>query len=402
MHRRCFLKATAASTALASLRVLSPTQALAAPKAAAGIHPPAEQFLEQLPALMELATLPGLGMAVVRPGQPIWQHYVGLANCTTKAPITAESLFPGCSLGKPIFACLVLRLVQEGKLDLDRPLNLYLKDDALTGQWGDLVTARHVLSHTTGLPNWRWQNDQKLTPTFAPGSRFGYSGEGFFHLARVVEHITGTGFEGLMQERVFKPLEMRSSTYLWLADADKRLVSGHRGTEPFDNRQLPVDVFAMIQSSGKPLSFWTEEEIAVALMKKFNRTSAPPANEFVPNVAFALLTTVDDYARFLAALVDPADTRLGLSTGSRILMQTPVSHINSALSWGLGIGVEEADDTEYLWQWGDNGGWKNFILAHAPTQTAIAVFTNGGNGQHVNERVLRAATGIEQPAFMWV
>jgi hypothetical protein len=83
-------------------------------------------------------------------------------------------------------------------------------------------------------------------------------------------------------------------------------------------------------------------------------------------------------------------------------MQTPVSHINSALSWGLGIGVEEADDTEYLWQWGDNGGWKNFILAHAPTQTAIAVFTNGGNGQHVNERVLRAATGIEQPAFMWV
>ena len=83
-------------------------------------------------------------------------------------------------------------------------------------------------------------------------------------------------------------------------------------------------------------------------------------------------------------------------------MQTPVSHLNSALSWGLGIGIEQVDGQSYLWQWGDNGGWKNFILAHPPTRTAIAVFTNGNNGQHVNERILRAATGIEQPAFLWV
>jgi CubicO group peptidase (beta-lactamase class C family) len=351
---------------------------------------------------MELATLPGLGMAVVRPGVPLWQHYSGMANFNTKSSITADSLFPGCSLGKPMFACLVLRLALEGKLDLNRPLNAYLKDDALTGAWGDKVTPRHVLSHTTGLPNWRWQNDQKLTPTFEPGSRFGYSGEGFFHLQRVVEHVTGTGFEDLMQEHIFKPLEMHSSTFLWLPDANDRLVAGHRGTDPFYNRDLAIEVFGIIQSSGKPLSFWTYEEIASALMKKPGHTSAPQPNEFVPNVAFALLTTVSDYARFLAALVNPADTRLGLSPATRTAMQTPVSHINSALSWGLGIGVEKTETASYLWQWGDNGGWKNFILAHPSTQTAIAVFTNGSNGQHVNERVVRAATEIEHPAFLWI
>jgi len=397
MNRRTFLQTTAASTVL-----LPSLQALAVPKSTAAIHPPSEEFLSRLPALMELATLPGLGMAVIRPGLPVWQYYAGVANFNTKSPITADSLFPGCSLGKPLFSCLVLRLAEEGKLDLDRPLNTYLKDDALTGPWGDKVTSRHVLSHTTGLPNWRWQNDQKLTPAFEPGSRFGYSGEGFFHLQRVIEHVTGTGFESLMKERIFKPLNMNSSTFLWLPEANNRIVAGHRGTDPFYNRDLAIDVFNIIQSTGEPLSFWTYDEIASSLMKKFNRTTPPPPNEFIPNVAFSLLTTPSDYARFLSALVSTTETSLGLSPAMRAAMQTPVSRINSALSWGLGIAVEKTETSSYLWQWGDNGGWKNFILAHPPTKTAIAVFTNGSNGQHVNERILRAATGVDHPAFLWI
>jgi CubicO group peptidase (beta-lactamase class C family) len=396
MNRRFFLGAAASTAFLTSVR------SLATPKFEAAIHPPSEDFLSSLPALMELATLPGLGMAVIAPEKPTWQHYAGVANFDTKAPITQNSLFPGCSLGKPIFSSLVLRLAQENKLDLDRPLNTYLKDDSLTGRWGDQVTIRHVLSHTTGLPNWRGEKDQKLTPAFEPGSRFGYSGEGFFHLQRVVEHVTGIGFEALMQERVFKPLQMRSSTFLWLPDANDRLVAGHRGTDPFYNRNLPMDVFEVINSSEKPPSFWTEEEIAAALMKKFNRASAPVPNEFVPNVAFSLLTTVSDYTRFLSALLDPTDMTLGLSPAARMQMRTPVSHINAALSWGLGIGIEKTESASYLWQWGDNGGWKNFILAHPPSRTAVAIFTNGSNGQHVNERIVRAITGIDHPAFLWI
>lgn len=396
MNRRSFMLQGAASAAL-----LVPSRVIAA-AASGAIHPPSAEFVGNLPALMELATLPGLGMAVVRPNQPLWQHYEGVANYATKAAISADSLFPGCSLGKPIFACLILRLAQEGRLDLDRPLNLYLSDDALTGQWGDQVTARQVLSHTTGLPNWRWQNDQRLTPTFQPGSRFGYSGEGFFHLQRVVEHITGTGFESLMQEQVLKPLGMQSSTFLWRPDANTRLVAGHRGTDPFYNRDMQIQIFEIMRSGKQPLSYWTYETISAALVSNSKRSSFPVANEFVPNVAFSLLTTVTDYARFLHALVDPADTKLGLTQASRTLMQNPVSKINSALSWGEGIATEKTGAASYLWQWGDNGGWKNFILAHPPTQTAIAVFTNGSNGQHVNERVLRAATGIDHPAFLWI
>ncbi len=351
---------------------------------------------------MELATLPGLAMAVVQPGKPVWQYSLGQSNAKTESRITSDSLFPGCSLGKPIFATLVLRLAQDGVFDLDRPLNSYLKDDALTGEWGEQVTPRHVLSHTTGLPNWRYMDDQKLTPTFQPGSRFNYSGEGFFHLERVLEHVTGKGFEALMQEQIFKPLGMTSSTFLWLANANDRLVAGHRGSDPFYNRDLAIAVFKIIDEADRPLSFWTYEEISSALMKQSIRKAPPVANEFVPNVAFSLLTTVSDYARFLKALVDPNDSALGLSAGTRRQMMTPVSRVNSVLSWGLGIGVEDLAGERYLWQWGDNGGWKNFILAHPPSQTALAIFTNGGNGQRVNERILKAATGVEHAAFLWI
>lgn len=83
-------------------------------------------------------------------------------------------------------------------------------------------------------------------------------------------------------------------------------------------------------------------------------------------------------------------------------MQTPVSRVNSVLSWGLGIGTEQVRGHEYLWQWGDNGAWKDFVLADAATPSAIVILTNGNNGMHVNEGVLRASTGIDHPAFLWI
>ena len=69
-----------------------------------------------------------------------------------------------------------------------------------------------MLSHSSGLRNWRGRVDQPLVPDFEPGTRFQYSGEGFYYLQRAVEHITGAGFEQFMEERVFNPLAMKSST----------------------------------------------------------------------------------------------------------------------------------------------------------------------------------------------
>lgn len=368
----------------------------------AAIVPPDKQFMASLPRLMELAQLPGLGMGVVHGDQLVWQHYAGVANAKTKAPITSTSVFPAASMGKQVFAHAVLQLVDKHSLDLDRPLKDYLSVDAPSGEMASRITARHVLSHSSGLPNWRWEADQPLVPAFEPGTKFRYSGEGFYYLQRCVEKITGIGCEALMQENIFKPFGMNSSTYLWRADAGERLVSGHRGDEPFDNRAFPEQLFHVIQNSGLLLAKWNHDRIVDEMGKVLSPPHKPMPNDISPNVAFSLLTTVADYCSFLTRVVAPRGDAFDLKPETRAVMMKPYSHINSALSWGLGWGLEENGGARYLWQWGDNGGWKNIVIVHPETHSALVVFTNGQNGMRVVERVAKAATGREQPLFLWV
>jgi CubicO group peptidase (beta-lactamase class C family) len=396
MNRRSFVQTAAASLLAPSL----PIRDLPA-KNELGIRPPTSEFLATLPRLMELSALPGLGIGVVHSGQPPWLYYAGVANVTTKTPITADSLFPAASLGKQPFAFAVLHLAEQGKIDLDRPVNQYLTDDPITGPDGDRVTARHILSHSSGLPNWRRNAKDPLLPAFSPGAKFRYSGEGYYHLERVVETITGIGFESFMQTAVFTPLKMTSSTYLWSTTAKDHYVSGHYNDEPTKNTDFATTLYSLIESSNRPLSDWNHPRIVEAIMKKLNNPVAPAPNDIVPNAASSLLTTTSDYCLFLATLLG-SHTANNLSPAMQTTMETPVVRINSALSWGLGIGIEQVDDQTYLWQWGNNGAWRNILLAHPRTQSAIVVFTNGGNGEHIYQRIVQAASGVDNPAFLWI
>jgi len=164
-----------------------------------------ESLLRDLPRIMELASVPGLAMAGVEGGAVSWTRSSGVLNATTRMPVQDDSVFPAASLGKPVFGYVVLRLVDEGKLDLDRPLAGYLRPDDLPADPNsDRVTARHVLSHTTGYRNWRGRADTRFVPDAAPGTRFGYSGEGFFWLERVVETITGRGVDRVMRDYLLR------------------------------------------------------------------------------------------------------------------------------------------------------------------------------------------------------
>lgn len=129
-----------------------------------------------------------------------------------------ETVFRAASLSKPVLAWIALLLVKEGRLDLDRPFST-LPEPPLTSlpDWADLaddprwkaITARHVLTHGTGFPNWRRQlPDRRLRILFDPGTRFSYSGEGYRLLQHVVERIAGADLESLAAARVFRPLGM--------------------------------------------------------------------------------------------------------------------------------------------------------------------------------------------------
>src|SRR5580704_8371655 len=163
---------------------------------------------KDIPQLMEKADIPGMSVALVRDGELVWTGAFGVMNADTKKKVTSETVFEAASLSKPVFAYGVLKLVDEGKLDLDTPLNKYLGNnyDVVNDDRINLITARRVLSHTSGFPNWRPDGSKSLPINFKPGEKFSYSGEGMVYLSRIVEKITGMRLENFMQLYVLQPL----------------------------------------------------------------------------------------------------------------------------------------------------------------------------------------------------
>ena len=328
---------------------------------------------KRVPALMKEATVPGASLALIRDGKTYWLKTFGVRDAKTGQPVTDETIFEAASLSKPVFAYGVLKLVEQGRLDLDAPLSRYLPKPYIEGDARiEKITARYVLSHRTGFPNWRGRGNP-LAIRFLPGERFSYSGEGFVYLAKVVEQITGKPLNEFMKETVFEPLGMASSSYVWREDYDARTATGHD-------------------------------------------TGGQPGEKFKPkeaNVAASLHTTAKDYAAFLEALMNGK----GLKKNTLKEMERPQvavdpectncteqepKTLSKSVFWGLGVGIQETKEGESLWHWGDNGAFKCFMVAYPKRKMGLVLFTNGENGLSIASEVVQIALGGEQPAFRWI
>jgi CubicO group peptidase (beta-lactamase class C family) len=336
-----------------------------------------EQLEKNLPPLMKAADIPGLSIALVRDGKLVWTRGFGVKNSETKEAVTDETVFEAASLSKPVFAYAVLQLVDAGKLDLDAPLNKYLPgnyDVAPEDTRVNQITARRVLSHSTGFPNWRQPRGAKTLPMyFTPGERFSYSGEGFVYLSKVVEQLTGMKFDEYVREAVFKPLGMTSSSFTW-------------------------------QERYKQLKTFNHDLLG-------NPAGQGEGN--TPNAAGSLLTTASDYARFVAAMLKGA----GLKKETRRLMTTPqirvdeacrncidqkVEKLSTEIGWGLGWGLQTTGEGNSFWHWGDNGNNKAFIVAFEKQRDGIVLLTNSANGLFILKEILADGLGGTHPALAWI
>lgn len=285
---------------------------------------------------------------------------------------------------------------------LDRPVGEYLPLPNPDDVRARTITARHLLSHSGGWRNWRNNNTQALTSDFEPGSRWSYSGEGFFFLQRVIEKLTGKSFSLHARERVFQPLGMTRSSMALLAELEPHQAAGHnfRGdvTPPFGRPTL-LELRRRMAERGVSLEAATTEDEEQAM--KVAEPSLPVLPNFMsPNAAASLLTTASDFGRFLSHLVT-ARQRGGPAAAIVQQMMSPQIRCNEAIQWGLGVGLEDVNGRRYAWQWGDNPGFKNFFFADPQGQKAMLVFTNGDRGARVYERVIRAVTGEDHPAFLF-
>jgi CubicO group peptidase (beta-lactamase class C family) len=403
LSRRRFMLGTAgAFIGAAQARVAWPAQAMLPPRKSGPGWEPNPALLRQMPRLLELASVPGLGLGVVEMGR-IWTRGFGRAVEDPAQPASPETVFEAASLGKPIFAYAVLRLVDAKLLQLDKPLYEYLPVPEASSARMRRVTVRQVLSHTTGLPNWR-QQPGPLEPAEEPGKKFSYSGEAYFYLQRVVEAVTGKPFSRVMQEQVFKPFDMKESSYVWLPEFETRMAAGYDGQQNRLDVQAAIGrrTLAIAQQWGIPLLDWRYQDSARAVPLVNPQWPVLPLY-MVPNAATSLLTTVSDYTKFLSRVVAPPGSRgLELSAQTRKAMTTPEVRLNSALFWGLGWGIQRDEHGEVLWHWGANNSFRNFVIADPPNDRAVVVFTNSENGPRLYERVILAVTGHDHPAFLWI
>lgn len=391
--RRSFLAGIGGTLAVA------PMVAATGAKSASPLADLPKEFQANLPQLMEWANVPGLAVAILKNGKLSWSRGFGVKKAGENDVVKTDTMFGAASLSKPVLAYAILQMRDEKLIDLDRPLWNYMPyEDLPDGENAKLITARHVLTHSTGLQNWRRSREQKLEFAFKPGERFQYSGEGFYYLQRVLEAITGRGFESYMQERVLKPFGMTNSTFVWRADAEPRISWGHTSLgvaiENY-NAQQGRRMMATANQWKKPLPDWKHDDVVKAATEA-NKDAPTVPNFLLPNTAGSLITSVDEYSRFLMRLMARES---GLSEQSRREMLSPQLKVSSAISWGLGIGLEAYNGRPHFWHWGDNGTFKAFTMGDAAAGSAIVVFTNGSQGHRLWHRIVAEAMGRDHPAF---
>jgi CubicO group peptidase (beta-lactamase class C family) len=179
-----------------------------------------------IPAQMQAANVPGLSIALIREGEIIWVKGFGVTSSITERPAAGDTVFEAASISKAIAAYAAMRLVEQGVISLDEPVNQYLSQPWLPpSAYADQITLRQLLSHTSGLSN--QVNPVNKSIIFPPGERFEYSGVGFLYLQEVMEQATGKPLEQIAQELVFSPLEMDSSSYVIPTKIMPRLAYGH-------------------------------------------------------------------------------------------------------------------------------------------------------------------------------
>jgi CubicO group peptidase (beta-lactamase class C family) len=209
---------------------------------------PTDKVDDVISAEMAKQHIPGLALSVIRDGAVIKAQGYGLANVELDVPVKPETIFQTGSVGKQFTATAVMMIVEEGKVSLDDPISKYLP--GTPASWS-AIRVRHLLSHTSGVPDYETDSLKKgkeafidlrkdytedellrkfetLPLEFAPGEKHSYSNTGYVLLGILIHKVTGKFYGDFLQERIFRPLGMSATRIISEADIIPNRSSGYR------------------------------------------------------------------------------------------------------------------------------------------------------------------------------
>jgi CubicO group peptidase (beta-lactamase class C family) len=333
---------------------------------------------------MKASNVTGVGIAVFHDGKISYLKAYGKSDIEGGLLMTPDSVMAAASLSKAAFATVVMKLVQNDVLDLDRPIQHYLPNPLPEYEnYADLkgddrykkLTLRILLSHTSGFPNWRWfEEDHKLRIHFEPGTHYAYSGEGIQLAQLVVETVTGKSLTALMEEELFGPLGMTRTSMVWEARFDSDFANGY------------------------------DEHMH----------SLGPQKRSRPGAAGSMQTTLHDYATFLSAvmryqILDRKTSAEMFKSQVKIhsthqfpslAPETTTAHDAIQLSAGLGWGIYTSSYGNAFFKGGYDDGWRHQGLCFS-NGTGILIMTNSSNGDTIFKPVFDSILGTTSFPFDW-
>jgi len=333
-------------------------------------HPILAKLDELIPPLMDSLHVPGVSMAGIENRRIAWHWQCGVRQAGLAERVDRDTVFEACSLSKLPAAYLALKLVERGRLDLDEPLVGYLDRPYPSAEPAhEKITTRMVLSHTTGFPNWRdggWKRRGPLPLLFEPGTRFGYSGEGFLYLQRVIEHVTGAPFEDYVRRELFGPLGITISSYVWQDRFARLAAAGH----DVEGRVKPNRSLFRQANAGYSL-YCTPHEYAKFLQEilKRDRTAAHSLS---------------------ARTIDLMLTRQ-IEAGGREPVERAGETVANATYRGLGWAIDKTAGGDRIYHSGSNGtGFRCYCEFDHVRGTGIVIMTNAIGGRRLWEQVVAA------------
>jgi CubicO group peptidase (beta-lactamase class C family)/predicted alpha/beta superfamily hydrolase len=311
---------------------------------------------------MDSIGIPGLSFAVINDEQIVYHRTFGVTNVETNQRVSNETIFDAASMTKTPFAYLVMRLAEKDILDLDKPLFTYLPyPDIAHDKRYKLITARMVLSHTTGFPNWRFFNESgKLDIKFTPGTQFQYSGEGYEYLANVIAHlirIKKNDFQELFNEEVTKPLGMDRTYYTWNSWLEEHRASGHVDGKVAEGYGI----------DSKNPNFYS---------------------------SYSMQTESANYAKFLIAMMNEEGLKKE-SYADMLKVQFPNAS-KPGRQWGLGIAIKRTEFGDEYSHGGFNLNFSSDFMFNKKQKFGYVFFTNCNKGPDFNKKLLKFLEGNDE------
>jgi CubicO group peptidase (beta-lactamase class C family) len=330
------------------------------------------QTITHVPAYLSELSVPGAAVAVIENGRVILTRGFGMADQAHAIPVTATTLFNIGSTSKSISAWGAMRLVDDGKIGLDDPVDRKLTRWHLppSSYSSDGVTLRRLLSHTAGLSvsGYRgWGPDDLIPPlerslsgedngagavalVAAPGSGWAYSGGGYTMMQLLVEELTGRSFADYMRQAVLRPLGMTHASFVLTPS-----VLG-RSARAYDElgEETPTPRFAEVAAAG-------------------------------------MYATIGDMACYALASIGDGQSVQVLKPATLALMTSPAPATDGR--WGLGYAIQASgqgfpDGIERIGHDGGNRGWQSFFWVSRARRDGLIVLTNGSDGWNVSNQLV--------------